>query len=304
VQAARDAARRSACTNNMRQLGLALFNYHDSKKIFPSSSYALRTCTGANVDKTRTLNASGWTSVLPFLELGPISTQYDYNQCASTAEASPVNGAAGPLAGDPVTTSNNGKVISTKLAVFMCPADMNDPLQIATGQFYAIKDGSGLRGARTSYEFATNCSVVCNFWRTAATNVRHMFGENSRTTLADVRDGTSNTIMICETTMDVFNGNGTAWGYRGWVMNGVDPSCTQQTGRGINIWYRATTPQSVVPGQLGSWSWPGSLHPGGCHFIFADNSVHFLSDGTAFTVLDALAKIADSRGIPGGLQLQ
>ena len=61
VQAARDAARRSACTNNMRQLGLALHNYHDSKKIFPSSAYAQRTCTGANIDRPA-LNASGWTS--------------------------------------------------------------------------------------------------------------------------------------------------------------------------------------------------------------------------------------------------
>jgi prepilin-type processing-associated H-X9-DG protein len=109
--------------------------------------------------------------------------------------------------------------------------------------------------------------------------------------------------MLAETTMDVVNGNGTAWGYRGWVMNGVDPACTQQTGRGINIWYRATTPTAGVPGQLGSWSWPGSMHPGGCNFVFADNSVHFLSEATAFSVLDALSRYQDAKAIPSDIQL-
>jgi hypothetical protein len=59
----------------------------------------------------------------------------------------------------------------------------------------------------------------------------------------------------------------------------------------------------VIPGQLGSWSWPGSLHPGGCHFIFADNSVHFLSDSTSFIVLDTLARHSDGKAIPPDVQL-
>jgi len=299
VQSARDAARRGACTNNMRQLGLALHNYHDSNKVFPSASYALLSCStrARNPGAKNTLNATGWVSVLPFLELGSISMRYDYNQAASTARSNQATANRGAILGDPVA-SGNGALVATKLALFTCPSDPSDPFQPHNSAFYSIKPGSSLRGARTTYDFSTNCSVLCKYWSSLAVNLRHLFGEDSRTGLHDIRDGASNTIMVCETTLDVINGNGNCWGYRGWVMNGVDPACKQQSGRGINIWFRAGRPESRIPGQLGSWSWPGSNHPGGCHFLFADNSVHFLSESTAFTVLSTLAKYADGTAVP------
>jgi prepilin-type N-terminal cleavage/methylation domain-containing protein len=305
VQAARDAARRSACTNNMRQIGLALHNYHDSRKIFPSATYAYKAChhvPPTRAGDTRTLNATGWISVLPFLEVGQIATQYDYNQAASIAITNQTTN-PGAIQGDPVTTSRNGEIVAMKLPVFICPSDPNDPFQPANSDFYAIKSGSGLRGARTNYDFSTNCRVDCNYWKFLPTNQRHLFGENSRTGLADVKDGASNTIAVCETTLDVINGNGNCWGYRGWVMNGIDPACTQQSGRGINIWFRAGRPESRIPGQLGSWGWPGSNHPGGSHFVFADGSAHFLSQSTAFTVLSTLARYQDGVALPPDVQL-
>jgi prepilin-type N-terminal cleavage/methylation domain-containing protein/prepilin-type processing-associated H-X9-DG protein len=304
VQAARDAARRSACTNNMRQIALALHNYHDSKKIFPSATYAYKACNHVpptRAGDTRTLNATGWVSVLPFLEVGQIATQYDYDQAASTAITNQ-NTNPGAIQGDPVTTSRNGEIVATKLSVFLCPSDPSDPFQPAGG-LYGIKTGSPLRGARTNYDFSTNCSVDCNFWKSLATNARHMFGENSRSGLADCKDGASNTIMVCETTLDVINGNGNCWGYRGWVMNGIDPACKQQSGRGINIWFRAGRPELRTPGQLGSWGWPGSNHPGGSHFVFADGSVHFLSESTSFNVLTTLARYQDGVALPPDVQL-
>ena len=59
------------------------------------------------------------------------------------------------------------------------------------------------------------------------------------------------------------NGEGNAWGYRGWVMIGVDGSCTQQNGRGLNVKDRGPTRPTQIPGQHGSWGWAGSNHPGG-----------------------------------------
>ena len=96
-----------------------------------------------------------------------------------------------------------------------------------------------------------------------------------------------------ETTRDVVNGNGNTWGYRGWVMNGVDASCTQQTGRGINIWDRGPTRPQRIPGQLGSWGWVGSNHPQGANITLGDGSVRFISQVTDLVTLTRLSRIAD-----------
>ncbi|MGE3779190.1 MAG: DUF1559 domain-containing protein, partial [Pirellulaceae bacterium] len=158
-----------------------------------------------------------------------------------------------------------------------------------------IKVGSGLKGARTNYDFSVNCHINCNYFKQLAQNVRNMFGENSDTGLHSVIDGTSNTIMVGETTLDVVNGEGNAWGYRGWVMIGVDAACTQQNGRGINVRDRGPTRPTQIPGQLGSWAWAGSSHPGGCNFVMGDGSVHFIAQTIDFTMLTNLARMSDGQ---------
>jgi prepilin-type processing-associated H-X9-DG protein len=97
-----------------------------------------------------------------------------------------------------------------------------------------------------------------------------MFGENGMTQVKDVTDGTTHTIAMAETLYDVLNGRCPAWGYRGWVQEGVDVGR-----RGINIWtFYIYDP---LPGRLGNWGSAGSMHPGGCHMLLADGSATFLS---------------------------
>ena len=107
----------------------------------------------------------------------------------------------------------------------------------------------------------------------------------------------SNTIAFGETTLETAQGSCPAWAYRGWVQAGVDPA------KGINIW-TAGTPlppypdprfPPPIPGRVGSWSWPGSLHPGGCNFTYGDGSVHFLNENTPSVILHRLAVIADGQ---------
>lgn len=303
VQQAREAARRSQCKNNMKQLALAVHNYHDTHRVMPASVYSYRACTPAASPPPDPLllNVSGWVGLLSYFDQAPLYNQYNSSVCASLATASPAPGAPGPMAGDPTIGNTNGQLMTQKLAVFLCPSDPSNPA-LPDNTFYGIKAGSGLEGKTTSYDFSTNCRVTCNWWRSLGVAARNMFGENSNTTLAFVTDGTSNTIMLCETTLEVVNGEGNAWGYRGWVMNGVDPGCTQQTGRGINAWFRIGNPPNAgpttaVPGQLGSWGWPGSNHTGGCHFAMGDGAIRFVSENINFTTLTRLGLMADGNPI-------
>jgi len=117
-----------------------------------------------------------------------------------------------------------------------------------------------------------------------------MFGENSNTRMTDVADGTSNTLMMGETTRDVYNGRCASWGYRGWVMTGIDPR------DGLNNWSYGTI--KPIRGRLGSWGWAGSLHTNGVNFCFADGSVRFLNENIPVATLTKLGYMADGNVVP------
>jgi prepilin-type processing-associated H-X9-DG protein len=155
----------------------------------------------------------------------------------------------------------------------------------------AYSPGGSYDGAKTNYDFITSTGdfSYCNYWKGAPLQARPMFGENSTTRIADVTDGTSNTLALGETTFDVYNGRTAAWGYRAWVMTGIDMRY------GINDWsFVNITPR---PGQLGSWGRAGSLHPSRAQFCYADGSVRFIDQNTALSVLEKLGYMADGNTV-------
>lgn len=286
VQQAREAARRSQCKNNLKQLGLALHNYHDTLNTFPPSSVGR--CTSP------VLNTNGLTMLLPYIEQTPLYNKYNFSTPASTwnSAAGAVDSSPGP---DPVTTGN-AAVVKTVIQAFLCPSDPGTPHLAETTANYGISaTNTGTGGAKTCYDFSASPWYTggCENWATSSSTTRRIFGTDSRCRIGDITDGTSNTVAMAETTLNIFNGKTSAWGYRGWVMPGVDLA-----GQAINNWN--FTPASGIPiepiiGRLGSWARPGSLHTGGIHILLADGSVRFLSQNVDTTTRQRLAYMADGQ---------
>jgi prepilin-type N-terminal cleavage/methylation domain-containing protein len=285
VQAAREAARRSSCTNNMKQIVLALHNYHDTHQQFVPGGIEFGWCTTPVAPTVHNLN--GLLLLLPYVEQMPLYSKYNMKASAANITAGNAgNSSNSMLAGD-VIASGNAEVVSQRLKVFSCPSDNGDPW-LAVGGFYGIaSSGTTLKGAKTNYDFSAIQSYACNYWQNNTGITRRLFGENSTSGFKDMTDGSSNVVAVAETTYNVYNGRCAAWGYRGWVMTGADVGSS----RGINNWTYST----VVPkvGRLGSWGEAGSLHPGGCMVGMADGAVIFMPQTTDLTTRQRLAQISD-----------
>jgi prepilin-type N-terminal cleavage/methylation domain-containing protein len=297
VQAAREAARRSQCSNNMKQLGVALHTFEGVNNQFPPAGKSYGWCDGSNrrqykADAT-TLNVNGLLLLSPYFEESTVFDEYDpdvamttFNFCLSPSVTN------GPIAGDPVA-SGNAELAASAPSVLRCVSDDGNPL-LPDNIYYGIGDGTGINPTKTNYDFCVQYwEWRCNAWARTPDAQRRMFGENSDTRTGQVTDGLSSTIAFGETTLENANGTCPAWAYRGWVQVGVDPA------QGINIWVSSWTnpphPLGTPPrlGRVGSWSWPGSLHPGGCFFTFGDGSVRFTSESTSSVVLERQSVMAD-----------
>ncbi len=159
VQAAREAARRSQCANNLKQLALGFHNYHDTHKTFPRYMYRN--------------TPSSWYSwqghgpfvmILPYIEQGPLYDQVDFNIHAYTGV--------------------NDTVSKAKVAGFLCPSDGPYSDTNYGGINYKVCGGS-------SREFYNDNS-------TKPVKASGIFMRYRETAIAEIRDGTSNTILLGE----------------------------------------------------------------------------------------------------------
>ncbi len=247
VQAAREAARRMQCSNNLKQIGLALHNYHGSHKCFPP--------VGTTIWNTGTMEISWLYAILPYVE-----------QMAVYEEMKKAPNPYHP-------------VLSKQLdSVFVCPSDGRNPFDYITISAeqrttnYCAVMGPGLDGEQEGSD-----SLPIGFAATDGVIYRY-----SKTKIGDIRDGTSHTLMIGERISDlrlwskgwmnkdnpaVFQGKNLVW-----PMN-TDPT---------TLCYRHTTKPDGCPDGSQSMRFNhidfGSRHPGGAQFAFADGSVQFLSE--------------------------
>jgi prepilin-type processing-associated H-X9-DG protein len=314
VQKIREAANRMSCTNNLKQLGLACHNYHDTNGAFPPGRKSLGNTQGAAIatypSDPIVLNHHGLIYLLPFIEQDNLYRQFNLNAASGNFMASQVFGypiSPGTVLSTPdAIASGNAALAATVVKTFLCPSD-GGQRTINPGSVHYSPDGTAgqVRAVKTNYDFISQAQGVnrYNWWRNASSGTQYMFGENSNTTFASVTDGTSNTMMMGEQTLELFNGVTSAWAYAGWVSVGIDPVGAWNLtypAQGLNIWNYNNNPSALnnKRGRRASWYNAASLHPGGVNFVFADGSVRFVKETTPVRTLTLMARMADGEVIP------
>lgn len=167
VQQAREAARRTQCKNNLKQLGLALHNYHDVYKSFVYRKGGAINHGGTGNARGNANRLSGYLGLLPFIDQGPL---FEVIQAGDTANNIPAGGPPGWAGWDPWNVT---------LTMFLCPSDGKDSdTRRSNNYIFCVGDSSiGVNNNRT---------------------VRGLFGYQRCVQIRDITDGTSNTIAMSE----------------------------------------------------------------------------------------------------------
>ncbi len=280
VQAAREAARRMQCTNNLKQIGLAIHNYENVSKELPP---------GGLTPKGGSYGHSWWVRILPYVEQGNI---YDkFNQQASNT------GWLGFTNAHP----NRELLRNVQFPFMYCPSS-SLPKLVLTGDNHSKSNVmsptyAGVSGA-TDHSTAKNKSPTGG--ADGRVSLGGIFVVNRAVAMGDVIDGTSNTMMVAETSDFCIDGSG----------NKVD--CRSDCGHGFCMgpgndgWERAFNMVTVihrlgeksclglgVPGNCGPNRPIQSVHTGGANVVYVDGSVHFLTDSLNVQVQYDLANRDD-----------
>ncbi|MEZ6130185.1 MAG: DUF1559 domain-containing protein [Planctomycetaceae bacterium] len=302
VQQAREAARRTQCKNNMKQLGLAFFNYESTHGRLPAGRMSQGICTNGTTAPSKpdpqTKNGHGLALLLPFLDQTALYSQVNF----SAAQGNLVRPGSNPVpVGLDAVASGQAALASNVVPMFLCPTDSGTEVLDAGGTFYAPDSAApGMPYAKASYDFIMPYLSLrnCNHHRSLSVDARYLFGENSYSKLSACTDGLSNTLAMGEKTLETYNGRTGGWLHAGWVDVGIDPlgrwNLTYPA-TGINVWNYNNV--SNVVGKRASWYTCASLHTGGAQFVLGDGSVRFVSENVDLNTLTYLCRAADGQVI-------
>lgn len=300
VQAAREAARRAQCANNLKQMGLALHNYHDIHKVFPPAVLNYGGSTHADCVYVRggVKNVTGWALLLPFFEQQAAYDLYNFKVTSSMAfhSSSSCWTAALVMGNDTM----NEAVYSKRYSVMECPSG-NLP-----GEPESYREGtndvySRRNAYRTSYFFSVGgFAASSGMYQRYQTDIRRgVFGNEGAARIAEIRDGTSNTLAIGETLSGIYK---TDTKPGPWGLCGLYACChgrvASNTASGPIVATAAQIGQDHInaaynaQGQHYAYTF-SSLHPGGAQFVLGDGSTRFLSETMDYLTLARLAYIAD-----------
>ncbi len=271
VQAAREAARRMQCSNNLKQLGLAMHNYHDTYKTLPFGC-------GYHVARTGTWGVA----ILPYIEQQNLFDRFDFNV--------------------PMSHGNNQPAVTTVVETFICPSAVDAGQPIRTGI-----TAEGIHNPTTALALWYPASMgpthpdscpfcpdptpspsnwCCQGWNlgtsSPANNSVGMFGRYPLGfTFANVTDGLSNTFMLGETIPSHCKFNCMACNNYPVYPTTIPLNTMEQDKGAHNLWYRTCGFKSN--------------HPGGALFAIGDGSARFIPEMIDFRMYNLLGNRRDGQ---------
>jgi prepilin-type N-terminal cleavage/methylation domain-containing protein len=286
VQAAREAARRSQCTNNLKQIMLGVHNYHDTFNKMPAG-YIMIGAMSVGVSRQHTT----WgISILPYIEQGALYDRFDLS--LRSVQLNPT------------------AVVQTSVATFSCPSheyagqlyrpDAEAALSAGYGwtardypvsSYKACMGRSGfLNGTLTVYGHNSN---ACSNASTCRMDWIGMFptvgySQLQYANFSAVRDGLSNTLGIGEYATKTQLGRGGFWNYPwgGFVVGGVGPTTVSV---GLPDFVKCMSISGSTTNTWDCYYGFASFHPGGLNFALGDGGVRFISTNIDFSILEAAA---------------
>lgn len=287
VQQAREAARRTSCKNNMKQIGLALHNYLDTHLVFPPgyvtsipSDPGTTWCHGDAPPLTvNEFAGSPWTVlILPFVEQSQLYELFDLNApffgilTAPNGQMSPEN----DMVGLGLTTDVTQEGRLPPMAAYQCPSDEGLSDDDDKLSYFGVQGGGPTEACRNSIGGGERLFYL-----------NGMLFHNSSMKDRDCKDGTSNVLIVGESRYMPLDFT--------WATSAkLDLACFPATLAGA----RDAINEFAVTG-LVSTSGFSSAHDGGAHFTMTDGSVHFLSDSIDLDVYQTLAIRADALPLEG-----
>jgi len=306
VQQAREAARRSSCKNNLKQLGLAMHNYHD----------AFGTLPPAYVRDPNVSNDEGhwvWSAfLLPYVELGSVFDTLDVGDTPAS-----------------YSFGLNRQTMQQRYSVFRCPSDAGKDIHTEAGYTIDLFDSSGsltenVGVSVTNYVVSNNnaynrANTPPGDYLDGTTGGTGAFGGNSSISFRHITDGLSNSLMVGERAYDIPDNPmfaGMLFAVRDNLSQGPscrncppgsDPPSNTASNQGLLTVSGSThfgiNPLSSDNYANGAYS---SLHAGGSQFVMCDGSVRFISEnidnrittgGIVDSTFERLASISDGQVI-------
>ncbi len=281
VQQAREAARRTQCKNNLKQLGLAVHNYHGTFHLFPNNNPLIQRSS----DGKRIVQGPWTISLLPHLEQSNLFDRWDMS--LSFGEG------------------GNRSLLTTPIPSYRCPSTPGPVVAsfpgITSASFDADRDaiGSGVRYDATAVDYHPPISAHTPPMDPSSARVPAVMPQISQHGFRDVTDGLSNTLLFGEVA-------GYPKRYNGRTEAGDQPAVFGHMG----AWNRMLTIRSNAAGDtfyggnclVNCTNYAGtnlySFHDGGAQICLVDGSVRFLSENTSMDAIFRLMAVQDGLVLP------